>query len=69
MPTHPCEGLGPNLGPRVFGNTWSFANRGFALQVDPTATPGTAIPVTITQQAPANPDPHQFTLTVLIPVC
>ncbi|GAA1218759.1 hypothetical protein GCM10009665_05930 [Kitasatospora nipponensis] len=50
-------------------NTWAFSNRGFALQVDPGATPGTGIPVTITQQAPANPDPHRFVLTVLIPVC
>ncbi|MFJ2581411.1 hypothetical protein [Kitasatospora aureofaciens] len=50
-------------------NTWSQYNRGFALQVDPAATPGTSIPVTLTYQAPANPDPHTFVLTVLIPVC
>ncbi|MCX4750184.1 hypothetical protein OG455_32520 [Kitasatospora sp. NBC_01287] len=50
-------------------NTWSTFNRGFALQIDPNATPGTSIPVTVTQQAPGNPAPHSFTLTVLIPVC
>ncbi len=53
----------------IVNNTWAFNNRGFALQVDPAATPGTSIPVTITQQAPANPDPHRFVLTVLVPVC
>ncbi|MDH6117576.1 hypothetical protein ABH930_003063 [Kitasatospora sp. GAS204A] len=50
-------------------NTWANVNRGFALQVDPHATPGTSIPVTVTQLAPGNPAPHRFTLTVLIPVC
>ncbi|MDH6130888.1 hypothetical protein P3T37_000255 [Kitasatospora sp. MAA4] len=55
--------------PDTVNNTWSTFNRGFAIQVDPAATPGTSIPVTITQQAPANPDPHAFTLTVLVPVC
>ncbi|MFF0415666.1 hypothetical protein ACFYUY_35215 [Kitasatospora sp. NPDC004745] len=50
-------------------NTWSRYNRGFALRVDPAASPGTSIPVTLTYQAPANPDPHAFVLTVPIPVC
>ncbi|GAA1946695.1 hypothetical protein [Kitasatospora viridis] len=51
------------------GTTWANFNRGFALQVDPAATPGSSIPVTLTREAPDNPNPHQFTLTVLIPVC
>ncbi|WP_035851313.1 hypothetical protein [Kitasatospora azatica] len=55
--------------PDTVNNTWANFNRGFALQVDPAATPGSSIPVTITQEAPANPDPHRFVLTVLIPVC
>ncbi|MER7754172.1 hypothetical protein [Kitasatospora sp. NPDC097643] len=50
-------------------NTWSRYNRGFALRVDPAATPGTSVPATLTYEAPANPDPHRFVLTVLIPVC
>lgn len=49
--------------------TWAQGNRGFALQVDPNATPGTSIPVTVTYEASDNPAPHKFTLTVLIPVC
>ncbi|MGC0314519.1 hypothetical protein [Kitasatospora acidiphila] len=53
----------------IVNNTWSQYNRGFALQVDPAAQPGTSIPVTITQEAPADPAPHRFTLTVTIPVC
>lgn len=53
----------------IVGNTWSQYNRGFALRVDPAASPGTSIAATLTYEAPANPDPHTFVLTVLIPVC
>ncbi|MFE0460104.1 hypothetical protein ACFW1A_12740 [Kitasatospora sp. NPDC058965] len=55
--------------PDIVNNTWANYNRGFALQVDPAAAPGSSIPVTLTQEAPANPDPHRFVLTVLVPVC
>jgi hypothetical protein len=53
----------------IVNNTWANYNRGFALQVDPAAVPGTSIPVTLTYEAPANPDPKRFVLTVLVPVC
>ncbi|MDH6129501.1 hypothetical protein [Kitasatospora sp. GP82] len=55
--------------PDTVSNTWSWANRGFAVQVARDASPGTTLPVTLTWDVPANPEPHTFVLHLGIPVC